>query len=156
MNTSQVIRIGVALALIFAAGVFTGRYTAPRSPLAVASAGGRTVTTDEVMVRLTAELGLDPDQQSKMRGIVEETSEQVATLPPLSPQRREILRKSIPQIRAVLRPEQYSNLDRFVEMSERRAARMVRRREALMNGPNSRPLTNVPAIGLPAPNRPAP
>ena len=146
----------MALVLIFAAGVFAGRYTAPRMPISVAGPGGRTVTTEEVLVRLTAELGLDLEQQDKMRVIVEDTSEQVAILPPLSPQRREVLRKSVPLMRAVLRPEQHANLDRFVELTERRAARMSRRREALMNRPAVRGDLNASTNALPPPVRPAP
>ena len=138
MKISQVLRISVALALIFATGILTGRYTAPRLPTAMAGAGGRTVTSDDVLARLTAELGLDAGQKARVQVVIEESSEQMATLPPASPQRREVFRKCIPRIRENLRPDQYPVLDRYVEMAERRWARLIRRREAMQVAPGVR------------------
>jgi hypothetical protein len=126
----QILRISVALALIFASGILTGRLTAPRSPTALAGAGRRTITSDDVLAHLTAELGLNAGQKAKAQVIVEEAAEQMATLPVASPQRRDVFRKLVPQIREILRPDQYTVFDRYVEMAERRWSRMIRRREA--------------------------
>ncbi len=154
MNTAQLLRIFLALALIFAAGVFTGRYTAPR-PAPVAAGGGRTTSVDEMMARLTAELRLDSGQREKVSDVIEDAAEQMMTMPTLSPQRREVLRACVPKIRAVLRPDQYAALDQFVELAERRMARMMRRREAMLSAPGARG-SNSSVNGLPIPKRPAP
>src|SRR5690349_6277440 len=101
----------------------------------MAAPGGRTVTSDDVLARLTAELGLDAAQKSKAQALVEEASEQMAVLPAASPQRREVFRKLVPRIREILRPDQYAVLDRMVDMAERRWARLIRRRESMQNAP---------------------
>ena len=95
---------------------------------------GRTVTSDDILAHLTAELGLDAGQKAKVQPVIEEASEQMAVLPPGTPQRRDVFRKCIPRIREVLRPDQYPVLERFVEMAERRWARMIRRRGAMQGG----------------------
>jgi hypothetical protein len=132
VKTTQIIRIAVALAIIFAAGVLIGRWTAPsRTPFQMAGTGGKIVTTDSVLALLTAELGLDAGQRTQANAIIEEFAEQMAVLPPASPQRREVFRKCMPRIREILRPDQYNAMDRYVEMAERRWNRQIRRRESL-------------------------
>jgi hypothetical protein len=129
-------RIAVALAVIFAAGLITGRYTAPRAPTSIAGANRRTITSEDILAQLTAELGLDAGQRTKVASVVEEATEEMAVLPPASPQRREVFRKCLPRIRALLRPDQYPVFERYVEMTERRWTRLLRRRGALQ-GPGS-------------------
>jgi hypothetical protein len=137
MKTSQVFRIALALAIIFVAGILTGRWTTPRAPTQLATAGGKLVSSEVITSRLTAELGLDPGQRIKVATIIDEAAEQMATLPPATAARREIFRKCVPRIRAVLRPDQHSSLDRYVELSERHWARIIRRRDMKQGTGNS-------------------
>jgi hypothetical protein len=64
----------------------------------------------------------------------------MATVPPGTPERRDLFRKAQPRMRQILRPDQYAAFDRYVEMTERRYTRLIRRREAMQapNGPGPR------------------
>lgn len=116
----------MALALIFAAGILTGRFTAPSPPVALGP-GGR--TSDSVLARLTVEFGLDAGQKAKMKEVVDDISEQMASFPPATSERRDLFRTGIPRMRSILRPDQFAAFDRYVDMTERRFNRAIRRRD---------------------------
>jgi hypothetical protein len=126
----QTIRIVALLAVIFAAGVVTGRFTAPRPAPTVLSAGGRIITAETVLARLTQRVGLDAAQQEKIRPLLEELAKKMEALPPGTPQRLELHQASMPKVRALLRPEQYPAFDREVQESEAKIRRLIRQRAA--------------------------
>lgn len=141
MKTGQLIRIVVALCIIFAAGVFTGRMTAPAKPFLISAGGGRTVSVDDLVTRMTAELGLDEAQRKQVRPLVEEMAALVAIHPAGSLERREILQRYRPRFEALLRPEQKTAFERFVEENDRRIERL-RRRRGLPQSPTTAPAAN--------------
>ncbi len=131
MNTARILRICLLLALIFVAGVLTGRWTAPRPPILVPSVGGGVRTAEMALARMTAELGLDAEQQARFRPMLEEMAGQLAVLPPRSRERLEVLRQHSPRLRAVLRPEQAAAFDRMLE----NLTRVVAQRQAREHAP---------------------
>ena len=129
MNQFQVIRITALLALIFAAGVVTGRLTAPRPPAEIPVAGGRVFLGEAALNQLTLRFGLDPEQQAAFQPLLAEMAEQIAQLPPASEARREVFRSYVPKMRALLKPEQLGAFNRHVQRTERRLDRLIRQQE---------------------------
>lgn len=116
--------------VIFAAGVLTGRFTVPRFPVQIATPTGGIATSDMILARITGELGLTEEQQAQMRPIIEDSAEKMSQTPPATRQRLEIFTQGVPRMREVLRPDQYERFDRFVELTQRRFERQIRRRSS--------------------------
>jgi len=117
-------RIALLLALIFTAGVFTGRFTAPRPATLVIGPRGGVATAETALVRLTAEVNLDASEQARFRPILEKMSH----VPPATPERRDLFLSYLPRFRVLLRPDQLAAFDRYAGETERRFDRNIRRR----------------------------
>jgi hypothetical protein len=130
VNNFQVIRIVALLAVIFAAGVVTGRLTAPQPASQSPIAGGRVFTGEAALDQLTLRLGLDAEQQVAFQPLLVEMAHQIAQFPPASEERREVFRSYVPKMRELLRSDQHAAFDRHVQITERRIERLIRRREA--------------------------
>ncbi len=123
MNRWQLLRIGLLLLIIFAAGVGVGRLTAPK-PVAPEAAGfrgprGRLYTVDDVLARLDRELRLDAAQRAQIRPVVEDTVARMATLPPRSAERLAVYEDCMSRLRPLLRPGQQPGVDRMLERARR-------------------------------------
>jgi hypothetical protein len=134
VNAGQIIRIAFLLMVIFAAGVLTGRWSVARPPTQVLMAGGRIATADTVLVRLTAEVGLDARQQGQFRPVLEELAEKLSRVPPASRERRDLFNSYVPRFRALLHPNQVQSFDRYVTETNRRFDRLIRRRNGADTG----------------------
>jgi hypothetical protein len=130
MRRAQVIQIALLLVAIFAAGVATGRFTAPNGPTYVRNAAGRYVTSDAKLEQLTLRLKLDQQQREQFRALLEETAKELAKYPALSQDRLDVFRKSVPKQRALLRTNQYERFDAMVADSERKFEQARRRHRA--------------------------
>ena len=144
MKSAQAIRIGILLAVIFAAGVFTGRWTGPKPHTLVPQAGGRMGTSDEALARLTARLGLDPEQQRQFAPLLEQIAVEISRHPPATQERLEVFRRFFPRMAVLLRPEQKPAFDRYVQDLETKMDRMIRNRNRRLGTTNSN-------AGLPPP-----
>ena len=128
MNVAQVIRIIALLMVIFAAGVFTGRWTGPKPRTLVLQPGGRLATSDDAVARLTARVGLDVDQQRRFSPLMEEMANEISRLPPATQERLEVFRRYVPRMVVLLRPDQRPAFDRFVADAEAKINRLIRNR----------------------------
>jgi len=122
------IQIALLLAAIFAAGVATGRFTAPRGPTYVRNAVGKYVTADRKLEELTRRVGLDAKQREQFRVLLEEIAQEMANHPPASQERLEVFRRSVPRQRALLHPDQHAAFDAMVQETERRYEQVKRRK----------------------------
>ena len=127
MRRAQAIRIALLLATIFAAGVATGRFTAPRAPTYVKDARGRYVTSDMKLEQMTRQLGLDEKQKERFRVLLEDMAKEMAKYPALSQERLEVFRNSLPKQRALLRPDQQPAFEDMTKQTERRFEQMRRK-----------------------------
>ncbi len=127
MRKAQTIRITLLLAAIFASGVFTGRWIAPRPPAPIVIADTPPRTSGEALARLSRQVNLDAQQRERLRPVLEEIGEKMAAFPPASKARLELFQRFVPQMRAALRPDQYEAFDRYVELSTRRFQRGIRK-----------------------------
>jgi hypothetical protein len=127
VNASQFIRIALLLAAIFTAGVFTGRWATPRVPPVVYTVEAPRGSPEAVLARMTAEVGLDEEQQAKARPILEEYVRKMAVTPIGSPERLDHLRQCATQIRQLLRPDQYEKFDQQLNAVTRFFERQVQR-----------------------------
>ena len=146
MKFAQAIRIGLLLALIFAAGVFTGRWTGPKPRTLVLHAGGRMGTSDEALARLTARLSLDAEQQRQFAPLLEEMAGEIARHPPATQERLEVFRRFFPRMLILLHPDQKPAFDRYVRDVEMKMNQMIRNRNRRLGATNSN-------AGLPPPVR---
>ena len=146
MKSTQAIRIGLLLAVIFAAGMFTGRWTVPKPRTLVMGSGGRMGTSDEALTRLTARLSLDPEQQRQFAPLLEEMAVEFSRLPPATAERLEVFRRFFPRMAILLRPEQKPAFDQHVRDTERKMNQMIRNRNRRLGPTNS-------DAGLPPPVR---
>ena len=127
MRRGQVIQIALLLAAIFAAGVATGRFTAPRGPTYVKDARGRYITAETKLEQMTRQLKLDENQKEQFRTLLEDIAKEMAQHPALSQERLDVFRNSLPEQRALLRPDQHAAFDQMVKETERRFEQMRRR-----------------------------
>jgi hypothetical protein len=146
MTASQAIRIGFLLVVIFAAGVFTGRWFNPKPHTLVLQAGGRMGTSDEALARLTARLSLDPAQQLQFAPLLEEMAGELARHPPATQERLEVFRRFFPRMVMLLRPDQKTAFDRYVRDVEAKMNQMIRNRNRRLGPTNS-------DAGLPPPSK---
>jgi hypothetical protein len=144
MKVSQVIRIGVLLAMIFAAGVFTGRWTRPKPRTLVPQVGGRMGTSDEALARVTARLGLDSEQQRRFAPLLEEMAGELARHPPATQERLEVFRRFFPRIAVLLHPDQKPAFDQYILATEAKMNQLIRNRNRRLGATNSN-------TGLPPP-----
>lgn len=130
----RVIRVAVALALIFIAGVATGRWTAPRGGAATTmfrplpppmQAQGN---PDIAINHLLAYIDLSPEQIGAIRPILTKWASEIQGAAPMSEERKEAFFKYSPQIRRELKPEQHAAYDAMVESMKIRAIRKQKKR----------------------------
>ncbi len=126
MKPSQFIRILALLLVIFAAGLAIGRLSAVKAPTTVHTLDGRQVTTASQLDALTRELGLSPAQVAEFQPIIEQAVEQMSRLPAGSPERIPVFRETVAKLRAALRPEQQTVLNRLVQETEQRRRQNLR------------------------------
>ena len=127
MKRAQIIRIALLLIAIFAAGLLTGRLTAPEPPVLVRNVAGRYSTWETLMARLKEQLALSAEQERQFAPIVEDAARQMSELPPASAQRLEVFRRMAPKMQALLRPDQEEKFQRYVRETEARWQRLLQR-----------------------------
>lgn len=127
MKSAQAIRIGLLLGCIFAAGVITGRLTAPKPPVLVRQADGRFYTIETPLARLKTTLSLTPEQERQMRVLLEEVAKEMSVLPPDSRERLELFRKSVPRMEGLLKADQMPAFRKYVQERERSFERRIRK-----------------------------
>lgn len=130
MQHLQTIRIGALLAVIFAGGVVTGRMTAPQPIPVVISAPGRTLSTDWIMTHLTQQVGLDKQQQTTLRPIIDDLIREMEKFPPATQERLNLYLAAVPRMRQCLREDQYAAFNRNVRQTEQAFQRNIRKRTA--------------------------
>jgi hypothetical protein len=137
MKSAQAIRIGLLLAVIFAAGVFTGRWTGPKPRAMVINPAGRVSTSDEALARLTARLSLDPAQQRQFAPLLEEMAGELARHLPATQERLEVFRRFFPRMVALLHPDQKPAFDRYVRDTETKIGQLIRNRNRRLGATNA-------------------
>jgi hypothetical protein len=129
----RVIRVALALALIFIAGMATGRWTAPRSvtsmqfrplPPPVQAQGN----PDVAISHMLAYIDLSPEQIAAIRPILTKWAAEIQGVAPMSEERKEAFLKYSPLIRRELEPEQHQAYDAMVESMKARAIRKQKKR----------------------------
>ncbi len=133
MKPSQFIRILALLLVIFAAGLAIGRLSARKAPTTVHTLDGREVTTASQLDTLTRELGLARSQVAEFQPIIEQAVEQMSRLPAGSPERIPVFRETVAKLRAALRPEQRTVLDRLVQETEQRRRQNLRQKAGALS-----------------------
>jgi len=145
MKFFQVIRIAILLAAIFAAGLVTGRVTAPKPHALVLHAGGRVATSDAVLAQLAPRLGLDAEQQRQFAPLMEELAGEISVHPPATSERLQVFRRYFPRMAVLLRPEQKPAFDRYVQDLEAKMDRLIRNRNLRLGATNSNASLPAPA-----------
>lgn len=127
----RVVRVMVAVGLIFLMGVATGRWTAPRPAVPVfrplpppLQAAGN---PDMALNHMQAYIDLSPEQIAAIRPLLVRWAAEIQGLPPLSEERKEVFLKYGPMIRRELKPDQVPAFDAMVESMKARAARRQKR-----------------------------
>lgn len=117
------------LVAIFVAGFFTGRWSVP-----IESEAAPVFTTNEpprptelALRMLSRQVSLDPQQQERIRDVIEDISTEMEVHPHGSRERMEIFQRSVPRMREVLRPDQYAAFDAYVQATTRRFERKISR-----------------------------
>jgi hypothetical protein len=134
MNRWQIIRIALALAGIFAAGVLTGRFTAPPPPAPVIAEGAndgseggpvvistgdrRAINSAQVTRFYTRMLKLTPVQQAAVIPLIRNTMYDLRDTDPGAPARLEGIRKLNAQVRLKLNTDQQTTFDAVIAEME--------------------------------------
>lgn len=119
----QILRIGAALAVIFASGFLVGRQFPPRpaevDPSGTSAFPGRITVTrndaDTLVANLAVQLHLSAEQKVQMRQIAVEWAAEARNAPRRSRYRRDLFERYVPRFRAVLTPGQAEAYDRILE-----------------------------------------
>ena len=128
MKLARILRILLLLVVIFAAGLVTGRLTAPRPPTLMLMADGRIATSETMLTRLEQQLHLTPEQERQFRALFEEAAREMSRFAAATPERMEAFKRFVPRMEALLQPEQRADFDRYVRDTERRYERLLRTR----------------------------
>jgi hypothetical protein len=127
MNWFQTARIAALLAVIFVAGVLTGRFTAPRpQTLYVTTRPGGNIV-DFAVTRLSRQVSLTAEEQQKVRKVFEEMQSDLMRYPPMTLERLNVFRDYVPKIKAQLPAEKHAAVDRYFQDIQRRIESASRR-----------------------------
>ena len=129
----RVVRVMLAVALIFVLGVATGRWTAPAR---VAVSPFRPLpppiqaqsNPDMALNHMLAYIDLSPEQIAAIRPIIIKWQAEIQGTAALSEERKESFLKYSPMIRKELKPEQHAAYDAMVEAVKVRAVRRQKKR----------------------------
>ena len=127
MNHVQIIRVAALLAVIFAAGVLTGRFTAPKPEVQFVVPGPRGVPplpgwtlADMGLARISRHVTLTTEERLKLKRTLEEVQAEAMRYPAFSDDRFQVLLNSLPRIKEQLPPDKHAAIDRWgVEMKQR-------------------------------------
>jgi len=128
----RVVRVMLAVSLIFVLGVFTGRWTAPRPsgsrfrplPPPLQAQGSPDVAINHML----AYIDLSPAQIGAIRPLLEKWASETRNTAPFSEERKEAFLKYVPMIRRELTPDQLDAYDAMTEATKARATRRQRMR----------------------------
>ncbi len=128
----RVVRVMLAVGLIFVLGIVTGRWTAPRPtgtrfrplPPPIQAQGSPDVAINHML----AYIDLSPDQIAAIRVLMEKWAMETRSTAPFSDERKEAFLKYVPMIRRELKPEQLEAYDAMTEATKVRANRRQRMR----------------------------
>ena len=108
------------LALIFAAGVVTGRFTAPKETRVVTAPPVRGPTAKMILDNFKAQISMTAEEELKMSRFLEQVQIDLAPYEPLSNERLEIFRRSVPKMKEILSADKHAAVDRYAADMERR------------------------------------
>jgi Spy/CpxP family protein refolding chaperone len=128
MKATRSIRIVILLLVIFASGIVTGRLTAPKTSTLVTTAHGGVTTSANAVAQLKRHLNLTPEQEQQFGKLFEGLAVEMSRLPPASQERLDAFRRRVPEMEALLKPEQREALQKYVAETEKRFQRVIRRR----------------------------
>jgi len=129
----RVVRVMLAVAMIFVLGVATGRWTAPRpvpmSPFRPLPPPIQSQSNpDMALNHMLAYIDLSPEQIAAIRPIIIKWQSEIQGTAPLSEERKESFLKYSPMIRRELKPDQLVAYDAMVESVKMRAIRRQKKR----------------------------
>ena len=135
MADARVIRICLMLAGIFAAGVVTGRFTAPQpAPIVINQAQRpRGHTPASFTAEMTRRVGIDTNQQQQILPILWKMVREMQPHPPRTPARMEIFRRTMESIRPIIRTNQIAEFDRLIQ-DQTPGARRAQRQSGARSG----------------------
>lgn len=115
MNQARKVRICFLLAAIFAAGVITGRLSAPK-PTPVLMTGKRQAQTPESLAaEFQRRCNLDEEQRQKLVPIFDRMIREMLPYAPLTQERLSIFLRTMERIRPLIRAEQKEAFEKFVK-----------------------------------------
>lgn len=133
MNQWQIIRIVLALCGIFAAGIVTGRYTAPQQPsprdpldnsrggpVVVQTGEGLAVNSAQIIRYYSRALALTEPQRAQVIHLIRQGMARIQKTQPNTDARRDAVRALRAEIRPLLTPEQQDKLDDIAAAEEKR------------------------------------
>lgn len=130
----RVVRVMLAVALIFVLGVATGRWTAPAPRVAVSPFRPlpppiqSQSNPDMALNHMLAYIDLTPEQIAAIRPIIVKWQSELQGTAALSEERKESFLKYSPMIRRELKPDQLAAYDAMVESVKVRAIRRQKKR----------------------------
>jgi hypothetical protein len=125
----QLIRIAALLAVIFAAGIVIGRYTAPEPDPLVISPAPRQAKIDSAVRIMAREYEFDEEKEAEFRKLMERMEEAMRSLDRATAERRDEWRRFLPEIRSFVPEHLMDKFDAQTQRTERRMERMIRMRE---------------------------
>jgi hypothetical protein len=128
MNPYQVVRIVCLLAVIFVAGLITGRLTAPAPRVIAMNAAGRPLSAELMLASFKAEIPMNAEEELKLRRYLETIEGEMASYPVLSQPRLEIFRRTVVKMKEILSADKHAAVDRLAADMERKFETHRRRR----------------------------
>jgi|GEM_PF-6343633 len=130
----RIMRVMLAVAMIFVLGVATGRWTAPAPRVAVSPFRPlpppiqSQSNPDMALNHMLAYIDLSPEQIAAIRPIIIKWQAEIQGTAALSEERKESFLKYSPMIRRELKPDQLAAYDAMVESVKARAIRRQKKR----------------------------
>src|SRR5688572_9323372 len=114
MNHTQIIRVAALLAVIFAAGVLTGRLTVPEpevryvvpGPRGVSQPGGGSLA-DIGLARISRHVTLTTEERLKLKRTLEEVQSEAVRYPAFSEERFRVLQTALPKLKEQVSPDKH-------------------------------------------------
>ena len=115
MSKARKLRICLLLAAIFAAGVVTGRLSAPKPTPVLMTGKKQAQTPESLAAEFQRRCKLDEEQRQKLLPIFDRMIREMLPYAPLTQERLNIFLKTMERIRPLLQPEQKEAFEKFVK-----------------------------------------